>query len=92
MRQDINEKENNKRELNHGFEILSKVSELKLNDINNQITSIHTAVSNITSTHKAKNDCPKICSNQDIGEIKLLREELKNKNTIINISLEIIFF
>ena len=88
MRQDINEKENKIRDLNHRLEILSEVSELKLNDINNQITSIHTALNNITSSHKAQNDCPKISSNQDTDEIKFLREELKNKNTIINILLE----
>ena len=91
LRQDINEKENKIRDLNHRLEILSEVSELKLNDINNQITSIHTALNNITSSHKAQNDCPKISSNQDTDEIKFLREELKNKNTIINILLENIF-
>ena len=64
---------------------------MKLNDINSQITSIHTALNNITSSHKAQNDCPKISSNQDTDEIKFLREELKNKNTIINILLENIF-
>ena len=48
LQQDINEKENEIRYLNHGLEILSEVSELKLNDINNQITSIHTALNNIT--------------------------------------------
>ena len=89
-RQDINEKENKIRDLNHGLEILSEGSELKLNDINNQITSIHTALNNITSSHKAQNDCPKINSNQDTVEIKFLLEELKNKNTII-ILLENIF-
>ena len=46
--QDINEKENKIRDLKHGLEILSEVSELKLNDINNQTTSIHTAFNNIT--------------------------------------------
>ena len=91
LRQDIYEKENKIRDLNHRLEILSEVSELKLNDINNQITSIHTALNNITSSHKAQNDCPKISSNQDTDEIKFLREELKNKNTIINILLENIF-
>ena len=91
LRQDINEKENKIRDLNHRLEILSEVSELKLNDINNQITSIHTALNNITSSHKAQNDCPKISSNQDTDEIKFLREELKNKNTIINILLENVF-
>ena len=70
--QDINKKENKIRDLN------LEVSELKLNDINNQITSIHTALNNITSSHKAENDCPKISSNHDINEIKFLREELKN--------------
>ena len=87
----INGKENKINDLNHRFEILSEVSELKLNDINNQITSItsiYTALNNITSSHKAKNDCPKISYNQDIDEIKFLREELKNNNTIINILLE----
>ena len=74
LRQDINEKENKIRDLNHRLEILSVVSELKLNDINNQITSIHTALNNITSSHKAQNDCPKISSNQDTDEIKFLRE------------------
>ena len=91
LRQDIYEKENKIRDLNHRLEILSEVSELKLNDINNQITSIHTALNNITSSHKAQNNCSKISSNQDTDEIKFLREELKNKNTIINILLENIF-
>ena len=77
------------RDLNHRLEILAKVSELKLNDINNQTTSIHTALNNITSSHKAKNDCPKISSNQDIDEIKFLNKVFKNKNTIFNILLEI---
>ena len=90
LRQDINEKENKIRDLNHHLEILSEVSELKLNDISNQITSIHTALNNITSSHKARNDCSKISSNED-KEIKFLREELKNKNTIINILLENVF-
>ena len=67
-RQDINEKENKIRDLNHGLEILSEGSELKLNDINNQIPSIHTALNNITSSHKAQNDFPKISSNQDADE------------------------
>ena len=70
LRQDINEKENKIRDLNHRLEILSEVSELKLNDINNHITSIHTALNNITSSYKAQNDCPKISSNQDTDEIK----------------------
>ena len=48
LRQDINEKENKIWDFNHHLEILSEVSELKLNGINNQITSIHTALSNIT--------------------------------------------
>ena len=91
LRQNINEKENKIRDLNHRLEILSEVSELKLNDINNQITSIHTALNNITSAHKAQNSCPKISSNEDTDKIKCLREELKNKNTIINILLENIF-
>ena len=68
MRQDINEKENKIRDLNHRHEILSEVSELKLNDINNQITSIHNALNNIISSHKAKNDYPKISSHNDIDE------------------------
>ena len=91
LRQDINEKENKIRDLNHRLEILSKVSELKPNNINNQITSIHTALNNITSSHKAQNNCSKISSNQVTDEIKFLREELKNKNTITNILLENIF-
>ena len=91
LRQDINEKENKIRDLNDRLEILSEVFELKLNDINNQITSIHTALNNITSSHKAQIDCPKISSNQDIDKTKFLREDLKNKNTIINILLENIF-
>ena len=91
MRQAINEKENKIRDLNHRLEILSEVSELKLSDINNQITSIHTALNNITSSHKAQNDCSKISSNKGTDEIKFLQEELKNKNTIINILLENIF-
>ena len=70
LRQDINEKENKIRDLNHRLEILSEVSELKLNDINNHITSIHTALNNITSSHKTQNDCPKISSNQNTDEIK----------------------
>ena len=91
LRQDINEKENKIRDLNNRLEILSEVSELKLNDINNQITSIHTAINDITSSHKAQNDCPKISSSQYTDEITFLREELKDKNTIINILLENIF-
>ena len=91
MWQDINEKENKIRNLNHYLEILSKVSELKLNDINNQITSINTALSNITSSPKAKNNSSEISSSQDINEIKFLTEELKNKNTIINTLLENVF-
>ena len=91
LRQDIHEKENKIRDLNHHFEVLSDISESKLNDINNQITSIHTALNNITSSHKAQIDCPKISSNQDIDQTKFLREDLKNKNTIINILLENIF-
>ena len=73
LRQDINEKENKIRDLNHRLEILLEVSELKLNDINNQITSIDAALSKITSSHKAQNDCLKISSNQDTDEIKFLR-------------------
>ena len=91
MRQDVNEKENKTSDLNHRLEILSKVSELKLNDINNQIASIHNALNNTTLSRKAQNDCPKTSSSQDTDEIKILREELKNKNTIINILLENIF-
>ena len=41
--QDVNEKENKIRDLNHYLEVLSEVPQLKLNDINNQITSIHTS-------------------------------------------------
>ena len=78
-------------DLNHYLEILSEVSELKLNDIKNQITSIHAALRNIVSSHKPQNDCPKISSNQDIDEVKFLREELRNKNNIINTLLENIF-
>ena len=52
MRQDINEKENKIRELNHRHEILSEVSKLKLNDINNQITSI--ILLSTTSPHLIK--------------------------------------
>ena len=44
---DSNEKENKIRDLNHGFEILLGVSEFKLNDINSQITCIHTALKHI---------------------------------------------
>ena len=88
MQQDINEKENKIRDVNDRLEVLSEVCELKLNDISNQITRIHTAFNHITS---AQNDYSKISSNQDTDEIKFLREELKNKNTIINILLENIF-
>ena len=91
LRQEINAKENKIRDLNHRIEILLEISELKLNDRNNQITSIHTALNNITSSHKAQNDCSKVSSNQDTDEIKFLQEELKNKNTVINILLENIF-
>ena len=70
LRQDINEKENKIRDLNHRFKIPSQLSELKLNDINSQITSIYTALNKNTSSYKAKNDCSKISSNQDIDEIK----------------------
>ena len=63
IQQDINEKENKTSDLNHRLEILSEVSELKLNGINNQITSIHTSLNNITSSHKANNDCSRISSN-----------------------------
>ena len=80
LRHDLNEKENKIRDLNHRLQILSEVSELKLNGINNQITSIHTALNSIPSSHKAQNDCSKISSNQDTDKIKFLREELKNKN------------
>ena len=90
MRQDINENENKIRDLNHRLEILLEVPELKLNDINIEITSIHTVLDNITSSHKAQNDCPKISSNQDTDKIKFLREVLKNKVTI-NILLENVF-
>ena len=44
MRQDINEKENKIRD----FEILSEVSELRLNEIISQIKSIHTFLNNVT--------------------------------------------
>ena len=71
MRQDINEKENEILDLNHRLEILSEVSELKLNDINNQITSIHTFLNNITSSN---NDYSRISSNEGISEIKFLKE------------------
>ena len=64
---------------------------MRLNDINSQITGINTALNNITSSHKAKNDSPKISSSHDIDQIKFLREELKNKNIIANILLENIF-
>ena len=90
MRQDINEKENKIRDLNHHLEILLEVSGLKLNDINIQITSIHTSLNNIASSHKANNDCCTISSNQEHRQNKVF-EELKNKNTIINILLENIF-
>ena len=59
------------------------MSELKLDDINNQINSIHTALNNITSSHKAKNHCPKICSNQDINEIKFSREVFSVKKVFV---------
>ena len=84
LRQDINENENKIRDLNHRLEILLEVPELKLNDI------IHTVLDNITSSHKAQNDCPKISSNQDTDKIKFLREVLTNKVTA-NILLENIF-
>ena len=71
---------------------MSEVSELKLNDIDNQITSIRTALNNITLSHKAQNDCPNISSNQDFYEIKFLREELKIKKTTINILSENFFY
>ena len=54
--------------------IIVFVSELKLDDISDQITSIHTPLNNITSSHKAQNNCSKISSNQDINEIKFSRE------------------
>ena len=91
MWKDINEKENKIWYINHRLEVLSKVSELKLNDINSQITSIHTGLDNIASSHKAKSVCSRIISNHYIEEIKSLREELKNKSTINNILLENIF-
>ena len=40
MRQDINEKQCKIRDLNHRLDIWSEVPELKLNNINNQSTSI----------------------------------------------------
>ena len=90
LRQDINENENKIRDLNHRLEILLEVPELKLNDINNENTSIYTVLDNITSSHKAQNDCPKISSNQDTDKIKFLWEVLTNKVTV-NILLENIF-
>ena len=71
MRQDINEKENEILDRNHRLEILSEVSQLKLNDINDQITSIHTFLNNITSSN---NDYSRISSNEGISEIKFLKE------------------
>ena len=68
LRLDINEKENKIGDLNHRLEILSEVSEMKLNDINNQIATVHTALNNITSSRKAQNDCPKISSNQELAK------------------------
>ena len=91
MLHDINEKGNKIRDLNNPLEILSEVSKLKLNDINNQITSILATLNNITSSHKAKSNCSSINSNQDIDEIKFFKADLKNKNTIINILLGNIF-
>ena len=52
MRQDLNEKENKIWDFNHRVEILPEVFELKLNDINSQITSIHSYLNNITSFDK----------------------------------------
>ena len=72
MRQDINEKEYKVMGLNHRLAVLSEVSESKLNNLNSQITIIHTFLNNITSFHKANNDCSRINSNQDIEEIKFL--------------------
>ena len=60
-------------------------------DINNQITSIHTSLNNITSSHKPNNDCSRVSSNQDIDVVKFLRDELNNKNTTIDILLAHIF-
>ena len=91
MQQDIHEKENKTSDLNHCLEILSEGSELKLNGINNQITSIHTSLNNITSSHKANNDCSRISSSQEIDEVKFFRNELGNKIIIVNILLENIF-
>ena len=91
MLHDINEKGNKIRDLNNPLEILSEVSKLKLNDINNQITTILVALNNTTSSHKAKSNCSSINSNQDIDEIKFFMADLKNKNTIINILLGNIF-
>ena len=79
LRQDINEKENKIRDLNHRLEILSEVSALKRNDINKLLAFI---VLSLTSPHLIK------LSTKDIDEIKILREELKNKSTVINILLE----
>ena len=79
MWQDINEKGNKIRDLNHRLEILSEVSELKLIEMNIQITSIHTSLNNITSSHKVSKDCSRISSNQDIDDIKIFRGELENE-------------
>ena len=86
LRQDINEKENKIRELNHRLEILSEVSELKLNDINNQITSIHTSLNNITSSHKAQNNCSKISFNQMFFLITRVFLLMKSWKIIIKIT------
>ena len=54
------------------------------------MTSIRTSLNNISSSHKANNDCCRIVSNQDISQTTFLREKLKNKNTI-NVLLENVF-
>ena len=73
-----NENENKIQSLNHCLEILSEVSELKLNDLKNLITSIHASLNKITSSHKANKDCSRISSNQNIDETKFYREKFKN--------------
>ena len=79
----LNEKENKILDLSHRLETLSEVSESSLNDINNQIISIHTALINITSSHKTKNHCSEVSSHEDIDEINFLREELKIKAPLL---------
>ena len=50
----------------------------------------YTSCNKIYSSHKANNNCSSISSNQNIDEIKFLREELE-KSIIIKILLENIF-